>query len=84
MPLNIKDTETCALTKRLAYLTGESLTRAVKHAVQEKLEHLEKKSSRSTLTEELDRIALHCANLPRSDQRSAEEIIGYDANGLPG
>ena len=33
MPLNIKDAETHALAKRLARLTGESMTKAVKHAV---------------------------------------------------
>ena len=37
MPLNIKDSETDALAKRLASLTGESLTQAVKQAVQERL-----------------------------------------------
>ena len=31
MPLNIKDADTHALAKRLASLTGESLTEAVKH-----------------------------------------------------
>ncbi len=30
MPLNIKDSEAHALAKRLASLTGESLTQAVK------------------------------------------------------
>ena len=42
MPLNIKDAETQALTKRLASLTGESLTQAVKQAVQERLAQVEK------------------------------------------
>ena len=42
MPLNIKDADTQALTKRLASLTGESLTQAVKQAVQERLAQVEK------------------------------------------
>ena len=42
MPLNIKDAETHTLAKRLASLTGESLTTAVKHAIQPKLAQVEK------------------------------------------
>ena len=85
MPLNIKDSDTHALAKRLASLTGESLTQAVKRAIQERLAHGSKKPRVSIrLADELDHIALHCAALPRRDRRSAEEIIGYDERGLPG
>ena len=83
MPLNIKDTETHEMARKLASLTGESLTKAVKHAIEEKLSKLEKARARPTLADELDHIALHCAKLPRKDKRSAEEIIGYDERGLP-
>ena len=83
MPLNIKDADTHALAKRLASLTGESLTQAVKRAVQERLEQVEKTRRASRLADELDHIALHCASLPRRDGRSAEQIIGYDERGLP-
>ena len=82
MPLNIKDAETQALTKRLASLTGESLTQAVKQAVRERLAQVEKTRRAVRLADELDHIALHCANLPRRDGRSAEQIIGYDERGL--
>ncbi len=83
MPLNIKDADTQALTRRLASLTGESLTQAVKQAVQERLAQVEKTRRALRLADELDYIALNCANLPRSDRRSAEQIIGYDERGLP-
>ena len=83
MPLNIKDADTHALAKQLASLTGESLTRAVKRAIQERLAQVEKTRSEGRLADELDHIAVYCANLPRRDSRSAEQIIGYDARGLP-
>ena len=83
MPLNIKDADTHALAKRLASLTGESLTKAVKHAIQAKLAQVEKTQSAAPLADELDHIALQCAKLPRRDQRSADLIIGYDKSGLP-
>ena len=83
MPLNIKDAETHALAKRLASLTGESLTQAVKRAIQERLAQVERTRRAIRLADELDHIALHCASLPRRDRRSAEQIIGYDERGLP-
>ena len=83
MPLNIKDADTHALAKRLASLTGESLTKAVKHAIQARLAQVEKTQSAAPLADELDHIALQCAKLPRRDQQSADLIIGYDKSGLP-
>ena len=38
---------------------------------------------RRASVEELDRIAMRCADLPARDERSADEIIGYDEYGLP-
>ena len=83
MSLNIEDTETHALAKRLASLTGESLTQAVKQAIQERLAQVEKSRQATRLADELDHIALQCAALPRRDRRRAEQIIGYDERGLP-
>jgi antitoxin VapB len=31
----------------------------------------------------LDQLALRCAARPMRDQRTAEQILGYDAHGLP-
>ncbi len=83
MPLNIKDDDTHELAKKLASLTGESMAKAVKRAIQEKLAQVEKMQCGTALADELDRIALYCAKLPRRDERSSEEIIGYDESGLP-
>ena len=83
MPLNIKDADTYTLAKRLASLTGESLTKAVKHAIQARLAQVEKMQGTAPLADELDHIALQCAKLPRRDQRSVDQIIGYDKSGLP-
>lgn len=83
MPLNIKDPQTQLLAKRLAELTGESLTQAIRQAVQERLARVERMRDTTSLADDLDRIALHCARLPVRDARDAEEIVGYDDRGLP-
>ena len=80
----ICDEETHALAKRLAKLTGKPLTETVKRALQARLDQVEKSLGTSRRVDELDRIALACAKLPRRDQRSADEIIGYDNWGVAG
>jgi antitoxin VapB len=84
MSLNIKDPEADTLARKLAQVTGETITEAVTVAVQERLERLRAARSRRSLADELDEIALRCAALPVLDERPEEEILGYDARGLPG
>jgi antitoxin VapB len=84
MSLNIKDPEADTLARELAQTTGETITEAVTVAVQERLERLRAGRTRRSLADELDEIALRCAALPVLDERPEEEILGYDAHGLPG
>jgi antitoxin VapB len=84
MSLNIKDPDADTLARELAQTTGETITEAVSVAVQERLERLRAARTRRSLADELDEIALRCAALPVLDERPEEEILGYDAHGLPG
>lgn len=81
--LNIKDAEADRLARRLAALTGESLTAAVRTALRERLERVSGRGAGRRLADELDEIAMRCAALPVLDERSEEEILGYGADGLP-
>jgi antitoxin VapB len=84
MPLNIKDKQTHEMARKLANLTGETMTKAVKTAIEERLarcENLPRK--RRGIADKLNRLAEYCASLPVYDDRTPDEIIGYDENGLP-
>jgi len=83
MSLNIKDPTTDTLARELAQATGETITEAVTIAVRERLERLQAVRRPRRLADELDEIGLRCASLPVLDARSEDEILGYDANGLP-
>lgn len=83
MPFSIKNPETDRLARRLAEVSGESLTAAVTEAIRERLERLEHHNRGRSLKDELDEIAIRCAQLPVLDNRTPEETIGYDENGLP-
>jgi len=84
MALNIKDAETDRLARELAQLTGETMTTAVRTAVEERLAKVGAHRSRRSLPDEIEEIALRLAALPVRDRRSPEEILGYDDAGLPG
>jgi antitoxin VapB len=83
MPLNIRSEETEELANALARLTGETKTEAVTQAIRARLQRLRRARTKRRLADDLDEIALHCSTLPVLDQRSADDIIGYDENGLP-
>jgi antitoxin VapB len=84
MALNIRSRETEELTAELARLTGESKTEAVTKAVRDRLERVKRARQQRPLADELDAIGRECAALPVLDPRSPDEILGYDAGGLPG
>ena len=83
MALSIKDDKADRLAREIARRTGESLTVAVTRALQERLDRLPPRRRKRRLADELNEIALRIAKLPVLDNRSADEIIGYDENGLP-
>jgi antitoxin VapB len=83
MAFSIKSPDADRLARRLARLSGESLTAAVIVALRERLERLESRTLGRSLADELDVIARRCAALPVVDGRSADQIIGYDEHGVP-
>lgn len=84
MTLSIKNPEADRLARRLAEATGESLTDAVIQALRERLERITGRRRAAGLGDEIARIQERIARLPRLDERSDEEILGYDERGLPG
>jgi antitoxin VapB len=83
MALNIKDDGADRLVRELAAETGESITTAVTVAARERLERLRGAVPRQQRRQELMNIAQRSAGRPVRDRRSAEEIVGYGADGLP-
>jgi antitoxin VapB len=83
MALSIKDPEADRLARELAEKTGETLTEAVVKSLRERVAREKARSSPARLAEALGEIGRRCATLPAIDERSPEEIIGYDEDGLP-
>ena len=84
MALNIKDAEADRLARELAAATGETLTEAVLNALRERLSRQQKRRPPARTARDVLREArLRLSRLPVLDNRSADEILGYDETGLP-
>ena len=79
MVLSIKSAEADQLARELAEMTGESITEAVVASLKTRLD-LERRRKRNRA---LDDIIERFQELTVLDERSAEDIMGYDEHGLP-
>jgi antitoxin VapB len=84
MALNIKDDRADRLARELAAETGETITTAITIAVTERLQRIRGAIPREQRAQELTRITDPSAARPIRDQRTAEAILGYGPDGLPG
>lgn len=82
MALSIKSDDADRLARALAAETGETLTTAVVRALSERLERHRARRGPS-VEQRLRRLRIDVAALPVHDARGADEILGYDEDGLP-
>ncbi len=81
MGISIKNDRAEQLARQVAATTGESLTDAVIHSLEERLERLKGRRSAPDLVETLMAISRRCSSLPDLDTRDADAILGYDEQG---
>jgi antitoxin VapB len=83
MAISIRNPKAEELAREVAAESGENLTQAIMHALEERLERLKGRKTAEDLAEEIMKISERCSALPRLDDRTAEEILGYDNKGVP-
>jgi len=83
MPLSIKNPETERLARLVAKQTGESLTQAIEQSLRERVERLQCKRRNKMTSASVEEILRRVDALPTLDERSEDEILGYDEHGLP-
>jgi antitoxin VapB len=83
MSLNIKDPLTHKLAQALAEETGESMTRAVTTALQERLARVRRSRKPDARAAELLRIGRRCASHLKGPPVDHAALL-YDDKGLPG
>jgi antitoxin VapB len=83
MPISIKNEATEQLARKLADLTGESLTETIRESLQERYERLQNKASGRSMRDDIMEIVKRCSNRPRLTTLTDDEILGYDEFGVP-
>jgi antitoxin VapB len=81
--LSIRNAETEKLARQVSRLTGETLTEAIGKSLAERLERIRRHREDKSLRRDIEKILARVDALPELDTRTADEIIGYDENGLP-
>ncbi|MCU0754409.1 MAG: type II toxin-antitoxin system VapB family antitoxin [Xanthomonadales bacterium] len=80
MSISIKDPETDARIRELASMTGESITTAVRVAIEQRLQ---RESGRRRAGVATGLLALSLTNATRLTPASADAVIDYDDIGAP-
>ena len=82
MALSIRNPRAEKLAREVAAESGESLTEAIIRALEERLERIRGRRMAPDIVEEIMKISRRCSALPDQDQRTPEEILGYDYSGV--
>ncbi|WP_119678692.1 type II toxin-antitoxin system VapB family antitoxin [Indioceanicola profundi] len=84
MALNIKSDEAEQAVRRLAELTGESITETIRIAAEERLARLEATRQQAELRRRADirELLEQVRRAPVLDNRPEDEILGYDDLGM--
>ena len=84
MALNIKNAETEKLVRELARRRGQGITEALTDVVRREVERERKKPRRESYEEfsrRIEKIVDRVRRLPLLDDRSPDEILGYNEHG---
>ena len=84
MALSIRNSRAEQLAREVARVSGENLTQAIIHALEERLERLRGRRTTIDTVQEIMAISQRCSSLPEQDHRSTDEILGYNQIGIPG
>jgi antitoxin VapB len=85
MALSIRDPEADRLARELSRRTGETMTTAIRKALEERLAGLDDAHAAEIerRRQAIDAIVARSRGLPVLDARSEDEILGYDEHGIP-
>ena len=84
MALNIKNAETEKLARELARRRGQGITEALTEVLRREVERERRKPRRESYEDfkrEIDEIVARVKRLPVIDDRSDDEILGYNEHG---
>ena len=83
MPISIRNVKVEALARDIAGRTGETMTKAIVIALEERLAKLRSPRETHAAARQLLSVARRINRRRTRDARTPEAILGYDEHGLP-
>jgi len=83
MALSIRNDSAERLARQVAEETGESITEAIRKALEERWSRLNRKRREKILSGQIEDLLRRVDELPILDARPEDEILGYDEHGIP-
>ena len=77
MAISIKNEATERLARQVARAAGESLTEAIRKALEERWQRMRTKRCNRFLAHQIEELLHRVDGMPDLDQRSADEILGF-------
>jgi len=78
MAICIRNDKAEKLARAVAAQTGENITQAIVHALEERLERITGQYRVYDIKEEILKISERCQSIPDKDGRTPDEILDYD------
>ena len=82
MALSIRNPRAEALARQIASMSGESITQVIIHALENHAERLRGQRMYPDTVNEIMAISGRCSAIPELDNRSIDEILGYNKIGI--
>jgi antitoxin VapB len=84
MAMSIRNKKAVVLARSVAEATGENLTDAILHSLEDRLAKLRGRRKEPDLVDQILDIGRRCTAMPDLDNRPADEIVGYRQDGTVG
>ena len=82
MALSIRNPYAEQLARQVSSITKENITQTIIKALENRLENLKGKKTIVDVEQQILSISQRCNALPDLDNRTDEEILGYNKNGV--
>ncbi|MEJ2588099.1 MAG: type II toxin-antitoxin system VapB family antitoxin [Deltaproteobacteria bacterium] len=82
MGLSIRNPRVEQLAREISAMSGENITRVILHALENQMERLRGCRSYPDIAEEILKISRRCSAIPDRDNRSPDDILGYNQAGV--
>ncbi len=80
--MSIRNPRVEQLAREISAMSGENITQVILHALENQMERLRGRRKYPDIAEEIRKISHRCSAIPDRDERSPDDILGYNQVGV--